>query len=378
LDFVAKRYIYVKTSLNLQWPLKIVRNKFKTWTNQQKVAFCLGLPPSKPVFLIISSLDNKIKESYWKLVDLYLVEKKSECVTYVIKKYLNYSRPILALRIVGLYFRDIEINPILIAEILESIAALKQPKDLSMHENLSREIIELLQYLESNRSIPDDRLAKIELLYMLTYEQNEIQPKVVLEETSRKPLFFVELVCMAYKSIPSIPGEFSGMSKKQIENRARVGHSILNQISMLPSLQNNTLDHQFLNLWVDIARQGCLEKNRSAIGDECIGQVLAHSIKGTDGIWPHEFVREIFERCESSHLELGFIVGLRNQRGVTMREHLEGGKQERELFEKYEGWAKSMRHSYPRTSNVLQRIAEEYSAEAINEDREVVYQEHAY
>lgn len=376
LDLVAKRYIYVKTSLNLQWPSKIVKNNFKTWTNQQKIAFCLGLPPSKPVFTLISSLNNKIKESYWKHVGLYLVEKNPECVTYVIKKYLKYSRPIPALRIAGLYFRDIEIDPNLIAEILEAIATLKKPKDLSLHENLASEIIELLQYLESNRSIPDIRLAKIEMLYMLTYEQNEIEPKVVLEEINRKPTFFVELVCMAYKSNPTIPGEFSGISKKNIENRARVGHSILNQISMLPSLENNTLDPQFLNFWVDIARQGCLEKNRSAIGDQCIGQVLAHSLNGTDGIWPHEFVREIFERCESPDLELGFFVGLRNQRGVTKRELLEGGKQERVLFEKYDKWAKGLRHSYPRTSNVLQGIANEYSSDAVEEDREVVYQEH--
>ncbi len=280
------------------------------------------------------------------------------------------------MRIAGLYFRDIEIDPYLIAEILESIGAMKQPKDLSLYGNLASEIIELLQYLESNRSIPDIQLAKIEMLYMLTYEQNEIKPKVVLEEISRKPIFFVELVCMAYKSNPTISGEFSGMSKKIIENRARVGHSILNQITVLPSPENNTLDRQFLNLWVDIARQGCLEKNRSAIGDECVGQVLAYSPVGTDGIWPHEFVREIFERCESLHLEIGFIVGLRNQRGVTMREYFDGGKQEHELFEKYDGWAKSLRHSYPRTSSILQRIADYYSSDAKKEDREVAYRQY--
>lgn len=376
LNLVAKRYIYIKPFLNLQWPSKIAKNKFKTWTNRQKIAFCLGLPFSRPVFAIISSSDNKVKESYWKLAGLYLVEKNPECVTYVIKKYLKYSRPIQALRIAGLYFREIEIDPNLIAEILESIATINRPKVLSQHDNLASEVIELLQYLESNRAIPDIRLAKIEMLYMLTYEQNEIPPKVILEETSRKPIFFVELVCMTYKSNPSIPGEFSGLSKKQIENRARVGHSILNQISVLPGQENNTLDRQFLNLWVDIARQGCLEKNRSAIGDECVGQVLSYSPIGADGIWPHEFVREIFERCESPQLELGFLTGLRNQRGVTMREYWEGGKQERELFEKYDAWAKGLRHSFPRTSNVLQSIADSYSSDAQQEDREVVYQEY--
>lgn len=376
LKLVAKQYINVKASQNLQWAAKIVKNNFKTWTNRQKIAFCLGLPFLRPMFEIISSLDIEIKEVYWKFVDKDLVEKDPECVTYVIKKYLIYSRPIQALQIVGLYFREIEIAPDIIAETLESIATLKKPKKPFEHDNVANTVIALLQYLESNRMIPDLYLAKIEILYLLTYEQNEIPPKVILEELSRKPNFFVELVCMAYKSNPPIPGEFSGLNKKQIENRARVGHSILNQISVLPGKENNTLNCQFLNFWVDIARRGCFEKNRSDIGDECIGQMLSNSPIGEDGIWPHEFIREIIERCESPHLELGFLTGLRNQRGVTMREFWEGGKQERELFDKYDTWAKGLRHSFPRTSNVLQRIAVSYSSDAKQEDREVVYKKY--
>jgi len=373
LSLAARQFIYVKTSLNPKWTSSIVKHNIKSWTSEKKLSFCLSMPPLKTGFAIISSFDKKTQASYWKNVDLPFVDKENECVSYVIKKYLKYSRPIQALRIGGLYFRTVDIEPNLVAEILESIATLKQPKKLLEPENLSGDIIDLLRYLESNRSIPDIRLAKIEMFFMPTYNQNEILPNAVLEESLRKPLFFVDLITMVYKANPPIPGEFSTISEKQRKHRAIVAYSILNLIARLPGQENKSIDSQILNSWVDIARQGCLEKNRQLSGDQSIGRILSYSPLGADEIWPHESVREIFERCESEHLEHGFISGLRDQRGVTMREYLDGGKQERVLFEKYDAWAKSLRPSYPRTSNVIQKIADGYSSNAKDEDKEVDY-----
>ncbi len=372
-SIAARAFVYTKTSLNPQWASLKIKKTFKSWKTSKKVAFCLGLPPSRYSFELIASLDPETNKQYWKTVELPFVDKNNECIDWVIRQYLKYSQPIQATRLAGFYFRTVDIDPSLIAECLEATATLDKQDKLMQDGHLSNDIIGLLKFLESKGGVPDRKLANIEMQFILTYYYNQITPRAILDEVHRNPSFFVDLISMAFKANPPILGEFTGISEKQIKNRAMGAHSILELITQIPGEKNGTVDDVFLNNWVNKARQGCSEKNRIIIGDEYIGKILSHSPDGSDGIWPHESVREILERCESYDIELGMVVGLRNQRGVVGRDLFEGGKQERELYKKFEGWAKQLTHTFPRTSNVLQKLAKGYSVDALEEDREVEY-----
>jgi len=57
-----------------------------------------------------------------------------------------------------------------------------------------------------------------------------------------------------------------------------------------------------------------------------------------------------------------------NARGVTSRGVYDGGQQERELAGRYRDWAKATAGSWPRTSRVLRRLAEDYERDAQRED----------
>ena len=112
------------------------------------------------------------------------------------------------------------------------------------------------------------------------------------------------------------------------------------------------------------------ESHHTGIVDDHIGKALASSPAGTDGIWPHESVREVIERYSSKTLEDGFVVGKRNLRGVTSRSPGDGGEQERQLAAQYGTWQRALAVSNPRTSALLGRLAEGYRSDANSEDVE--------
>ncbi|WP_434288963.1 hypothetical protein [Celeribacter sp. SCSIO 80788] len=73
--------------------------------------------------------------------------------------------------------------------------------------------------------------------------------------------------------------------------------------------------------------------------DYQIREILSHASWGNDGSWPCEPVREAVNDLYSAEIERGITIGRYNARGAIVRG--EGGAQERELADRYEGWAKA-------------------------------------
>jgi hypothetical protein len=293
-DLAARQFVHIRAILSASWTTHIADDNFLSWNLGKKVAFCLGLPPSKATYTFIESLDDEIKEGYWKTTKDFPLDK--ECVNWVIRQYLKYSQPLSALDVAGLFLIKTNIDPDLVADSLEAFAALDIEKDITQHRNLANIVISLIKFLESNDSISDERLGKIEIQYIRTFRDNEIKPRVVLKEIFKKPEFFVDLICMAYKANPELPNEFSDLSSKQVKHRAKLALCILDTIHELPGQDEGRVDSDRLYEWVESARSGCKQKNRLIIGDEIIGQILSYSPQGKDGIWPLESVRNVIEK----------------------------------------------------------------------------------
>jgi hypothetical protein len=131
---------------------------------------------------------------------------------------------------------------------------------------------------------------------------------------------------------------------------------------------DGTIDAHALRGWVRRARELTAARGRGPIAEERIGQALSGSPVGGEGAWPHEAVRDVIESVASPDLESGFQVGLYNSRGCTRRSPYDGGEQERQLVERYNGYAASVGDRWPRTAALLRRIAEGYRADARRED----------
>ena len=74
----------------------------------------------------------------------------------------------------------------------------------------------------------------------------------------------------------------------------------------------------------------------------------------------------------SDRLERGFVIGIRNMRGMTSR-GLTEAVQEYDLVNKYGSWAEAVDATHPRTAGALRDVAAAYRDEgAPHEDRKSV------
>jgi alpha-L-fucosidase len=87
-----------------------------------------------------------------------------------------------------------------------------------------------------------------------------------------------------------------------------------------------------------------------------------------DGAWPHIAVRDLIEELRSEQLEGGLKIGVYNSRGVFMKSPTAGGEQERQIAERYQGYANQVSDRWPRTAAMLRRIARSYISDARRED----------
>ena len=109
---------------------------------------------------------------------------------------------------------------------------------------------------------------------------------------------------------------------------------------------------------------------REYMADQQIGQILANSPVGADGIWQCEPVCDLRDAHVSRHIGIGFTTGKYNLRGVVSRGVFEGGGQERSLSDKYREDASKITARWPFVANLLRQLAASYESEGSFHDHQ--------
>lgn len=104
--------------------------------------------------------------------------------------------------------------------------------------------------------------------------------------------------------------------------------------------------------------------DREAMTDQSIGQWLSNCPEEEEGVWPCYPVCQLLEQVDASEIREAFSMGVRNNRGVTVRAYNAGGASERKLAVKYKEYADKLNNKYPKTSSLLSNIANSYFGEA--------------
>lgn len=89
-------------------------------------------------------------------------------------------------------------------------------------------------------------------------------------------------------------------------------------------------------------------------GPEALANVLGRAKNGSDGIFPHEFVREVLERYNDSRVTTR--VANEKQLSAGMR-IVQDGLREHKTAEKYRQQAKSLELNYPQSARILKTLA---------------------
>jgi len=372
----AMAYASSKYMQNHEW-LGTIRKRYTgIWSDKIWATFCLGLPFKEALFNFLETLTEGAKKHYWENVRrYYLQDEDAKYANWIIQKLLAHRRPLAAIDAAAQYMytiaRDTGLDGDLLARALELAATDPADHETTPIISINYDIVKVLKTLQSNPDIDRKRLARIEWMYIRILRRNDMVPVALLDEVLKDPVFFVRLICFAFKADPPIEDEFSNLSPELRKRQAENAWHLLELVDRLPGQgDDQEISAAQLQGWIEKAREECAKRNRKVIGDEYIGKLLSRSPPGSDGIWPHQAVRDLLEQYETRDVERGIEVGLYNKRGVTSRALGEGGKQERELAEKYQHQADKIKHMWPRTAAMLKRIADSYKRDAARWDLE--------
>ena len=337
-----------------------------------EVASLLLLAPfRRGTWRAVDQLDEAVRQHYWEHVPSDWIPDSEDELNEGVDHLLKAQRPRAAFACAQLTLE--KLKPQLLYRVMREM--LGEGKDPPGQYRLERHyLVKAFSLLDENPDLSVEQKAQLELAYIDAlverWERGEQRGIPNLESyLNDHPELYVQAIVWTYKRRDEgdDPPALRAPEEK-ISHFAELGHKLLDGIARLPGRNNRgELNADLLLKWVKTVRNRCEELGRSEIADVCLGQLLARTSAGKDGVWPCEIVRHVMEEVRSPDMMRGAHTERYNSRGVVWRG--EGGEQERELADNYTRWASALQFSHPFVSSeLLLDLAKTYENEADQED----------
>ncbi|AXV37991.1 MAG: hypothetical protein CIT01_07155 [Methanobacterium sp. BRmetb2] len=365
----VKAYIFHKSFSDEEWISNLVQKvKTENWQDKKIINCFTAFPSRMFVWDLLNSFDKNIQESYWKKCGFGGIRGATEDKIYYLKQIVQVKRYYTALYIASLYAE--EIPPALIAKILEKAAIDKSEEEVRIDQYRVERLFEELYKSE----YPESEIAKLEwyyLSFLAGVDRERQSPRLLHNELSSNPEFFVEIMKYIYKRKDDKKDDNKEkLSEELLKQRATLSWRLFRSWKKIPGTSdNNEIDYVALNSWIERSRELCKEADRIKVCDIQIGKLLAN-VEPENDVWPPESMSKIIESVKSEDLHRGFIIGTKNKRGSYTKAIDEGGKQELALAEKFRKYANNLNTRFPKTASLLGEIAESYENQAKKEDDE--------
>lgn len=346
----------------------------RDWPAERLAAFLRLARDERLTWTLAAESGNEVDSAYWRIVTPWLRRADPADREHAATRLIEAARPISALNLLKDHLGDS--SPSLLLRTLDS-AMTQGEADASFPDAWHLEC--LVERLETWDGMDQDRLLQIEFALVPAFRFDQTSAlKALTKAVTSKPELFAELVCLVWHpesdehrtDHPPSEGE-----RLAAENAWHLLHDCRRQPGTLDS---GELDPQACADFVDQALALCRAKDRSTMGEQSIGQILAHAPVGADGIWPGVPARDILDRPGLKAMRAGFETGTFNKRGMTSRAMDEGGKQERELAAQFRRHASGLATSHPYLAELLERIAQRYDWDAKREDDDAALNRERY
>lgn len=326
---------------------------------EARVALLLELAPDAQTWELVERQGEEVEARYWRSARPFAL--RTELIERAVGRLLRFQRPWAAVDVlVGSMHDGQAVDPQLVERVLVEAA---QSEEADAAVDAAWEVGQLLDALE-RAEFPSERLAGLEFTYFALVEDLRA-PRALPVELAKDPKLFVELVRHVYRRED---GAEEPDVRLELANHA---WQVLHGLRRLPGQgDDGHIETQALRDWVDEVRRQLADADRADAADRLLGQLLAVSPPGADGVWPAEAVREVAETLRSNRFDEGLQIGRRDARGVTSRTPYEGGAQERALADGLRADARRLQTRWPRTARNLRALAKDYEAEAREYDRE--------
>ena len=324
---------------------------------------------------LLDRYDREVQDQYWQEIMPYQNRYTDSELFELVNRLLDAGRPRAAFFAAHLDWSKID-TPQLKRLLLDVGTADGEPADHYLPESYN--ISKAMHELNRRSGVDQEEMIRLEFMYIQALDRSKYGIPNLERWVSSSPIGFVQILALLFKRDDGgqDPPEWN---RADASNRAALGsaaYRLLRRINRIPGTKNNgEIDVTELSRWIAEARRLCARHGRARVGDEYIGQILAKRPADDEGVQPCLAVSEAMERIGSQDISLGFITGIRNARGVFCRAIGEGGKQERELAERYRSWAKRRSSNYPYIGSILEDIAANYDRQASKQDDEAENQQ---
>jgi hypothetical protein len=328
-----------------------------------------GLPENSSTWSDVANHGKDVENAYWKQATGH--DNNKEGALIAVEKLLDVKRPEVALKIAG--NPHVSIPSALLQRLLKEILSVEDKK-LQAGTMEEYYLGYVFNQLYENNDLSLEEMVRIEWPFAVIFKdikQYTSSPTAIHRALQKDPHFFAQLITFIYKGENDLPiSTTSNPDKNNAKNRAIVAREVLDSWYLMPgSKGDGGFDEKELGGWIEEARKKCLETGHITGCDIQIGFMLACTpIDPTDGAWPHVAIRNIVELLNNDVIDQHIQNEIYNSRGVTSRGLNDGGKQERELTEKYKKMIDIVKIKWPRTTMLLRSIAESYEYEAKRED----------
>lgn len=313
---------------------------------------------------VLSELGPEVEAAYWAEFSPYGRGADFPYASEAARQLLRHGRVAMAVDTLSLYARH---NSADINLVLDALAQFGTAEDPEMARVSEHDLTILLDYLRSN-DVDETVVARLEWKFLpaLNYESRVPSLQRLL---SRDPAFFAQVIQLAFR--PSDSEDEPEESRSIDPALAANAYRLLREWHVVPGTNDEgVLDGERLDTWLHETRALLADSGHLDVGELHVGEVFAHSPTDRDGTFPAKAVRDVLETAPNDRMERGFVIGLQNKRGVTSRGMAEGGKQEYELAEQYDGWAEAIAATHPRSAGALRMVADSYREEGRRNDEE--------
>lgn len=329
----------------------------------------IPLNQNQQLWDFIASLSEEIENEYWKNVNPNFYGVSENEITFGINKLIKYKRFFSAIDVSSHFIEILPSN--LLSEILFK-SGTEESNEAPRFKGY--EIERIFDELDKRKDIDKSTIIKLEWLFLPILDSygTRRNPKVLEEELTTNPEFFIEILKWVYlpKDRALLDKEREGLSDDLIQNRAKQAYHLLHSWKKIPGMkEDKSIDAPTLQEWVVKVRQLAKAVDRLEVADSEIGKILAQYPENIPE-WPQEAIFQTIEEINTRSIKSGYSTAMFNKRGSTTRGPYDGGNIERAKARYFEKLETNFQYKYPNVAEIFKHMKQRYLEDAKREDEE--------
>lgn len=354
---IAIDYVYNCTTSSLSEVYQAIEFLRKEhFADDFYVVFISSLPFDEKSKVLINELPDESTKNYWSIFTRFKIENKNLLVEAVdnLLKYSNWNALRLIMHSQIEMFNTEEILTIISESTMKMIAEKVSIRNAECY--FIKRLFATVHQRIGNDFESYPMLFELEMrLYGIIGWENM---KCCQYLFKRNAHLFAEIISLTYKKDDGSYDESIDLEKKQ------VFFSMERDIKFCPGEENGSINKDILNKWVSEFKSYLEYQHQNSMFYDKLGKLFACSPSGSDGIFPHEAIRDKIEEIGNEELMNSFAFAIIYGRGVH---NVTGGKDEFMLGEKYAEISRKLSVRYPKTAKIFSIISKSFFNESEHE-----------